>query len=263
MRTAVLNLHHLPETITRQVGDGADFGLQVRYSWEGEVLGSAGGPRKALDLLPPHSFVIVNGDTLSGVDFAALAAAHRQGGALVTLAVVKNRWAGRYGGVVTDAAGRVAGFVPRNSPAASYHFIGVQMTDPSVFSGLPINVPAESVGDLYPRLIAADRGNVRAWLCDVPFWDVGTPEDYLDTALAIGRSVGLPGVQIGERAAIHPTAAITESVIWDDVRVGAGAVLRRCVVADGVMIPDGARFEDSAIVERGGRIVSAWLGHHG
>jgi NDP-sugar pyrophosphorylase family protein len=61
IRDFVLNLHYLPETITAQVGDGADLGVRVRYSFESPVLGSAGGPRKALDLLPDEPFFIING----------------------------------------------------------------------------------------------------------------------------------------------------------------------------------------------------------
>ena len=37
---AVLNLHHLPASITSRVGDGTDLGLRVRYSWEADVLAS-------------------------------------------------------------------------------------------------------------------------------------------------------------------------------------------------------------------------------
>src|SRR6185295_10208415 len=48
---AILNLHHLPHTITSILGDGAAEGVRVRYSWEMPVLGSAGGPRRALPLL--------------------------------------------------------------------------------------------------------------------------------------------------------------------------------------------------------------------
>src|SRR5690348_7023539 len=47
----VLNLHHKAESITRVVGDGAAFDIDVRYSWETRVLGSAGGPARALPLL--------------------------------------------------------------------------------------------------------------------------------------------------------------------------------------------------------------------
>ena len=54
VRDLVLNLHHLPETIAASVGDGSDLSARVRYSWEQPVLGSAGGPRRALPLLVDH-----------------------------------------------------------------------------------------------------------------------------------------------------------------------------------------------------------------
>src|SRR5688572_5174430 len=56
---AVLNLHHLPHTITSVVGDGADLGLRVRYSWEVPVLGSAGGPQRAIPLIGAPRFLII------------------------------------------------------------------------------------------------------------------------------------------------------------------------------------------------------------
>src|SRR5579871_4165670 len=74
----VLNLHHLPHTLTAIVGDGADLGVRVRYSWEQPaVLGSAGGPRRALPIVGADPFFIVNGDTLTDVDLQAVAAAHQ------------------------------------------------------------------------------------------------------------------------------------------------------------------------------------------
>ena len=51
VRDLVLNLHHRPASIDARVGDGSDLGVRVRYSWEQPVLGSAGGPRRALPLL--------------------------------------------------------------------------------------------------------------------------------------------------------------------------------------------------------------------
>src|SRR5215204_4131668 len=64
VRDAVLNLHHLPHTLSGAIGDGSDIGVRVRYSWEVPVLGSAGGPRRALPLLQDGSrerpFLIVN-----------------------------------------------------------------------------------------------------------------------------------------------------------------------------------------------------------
>src|SRR5204863_118004 len=122
----VLNLHHLPHTLTAVVGDGSDLSANVRYSWEQPVvLGTAGGPRHALPLIGARTFLIVNGDTLTDVDLAAMGDAHAASGALVTLALVRNAEPHRYGGVLLDAQGAVTAFVPRGpSSQGSYHFIG-------------------------------------------------------------------------------------------------------------------------------------------
>jgi NDP-sugar pyrophosphorylase family protein len=260
VHNCVLNLHHLPETITGRVGDGSDLGVQVRYSWEApRVLGSAGGPRKALPLLGSAAFYIVNGDTLCDVDLGALAAQHTETGALVTMAVIENRHPERYGGVVTDSRGIVYGFVPRGSPAAKYHFVGVQMAHPSVFAGLPADEPAESVAAVYRALIAEKRSGIRAFLADADFHDVGTPADYLDAALAVGRLEGVPSPQVGRGSRVDPSARVTDSVIWEDVDVAAGATLERCVLADGVRIPSGRSFSNCAIIQSGSELVVSKL----
>ena len=258
----MVNLHHLPETVTRLVGDGSDVNLDVKYSWEWpQVLGSAGGPRKALPLVGDEDFFVINGDTLCDVDLTALARQHVETDALVTMAVIENRWPGRYGGVVTDSGGRVYGFVPRGSPAAKYHFVGVQIAHPSVFADLPLDEPAETVGKVYPALIASKPGSVRAFLADGEFWDVGTPADYLEAALEIGRREGAPTPQIGSGTAVHPTARVSDSVIWDRAEVGPGVTLERCIVADGARIAAGRRFANCAIIQGDGDLLVSPMSH--
>ena len=256
IRDFVLNLHYLPETITSQVGDGGDLGVRVRYSFESPVLGSAGGPRKALSLLADEPFFIINGDTLTNVDLQALARNHHETGALVTIAVIPNEKPDRYGGLVVDSTGRFHSVVPPGSPVRSYHVVGVQMAHPSAFARLPLNEPAESIGALYKELVKEKLSHVRAFLCAADFWDVGTPADYLEACLSIGKAEGdVP--QVGRGSVIEPSAHVVESVIWDDVMVGAGAMLERCVVADGVKVPAGAAFRNCAIIQREGELVVA------
>ena len=176
----VLNLHHRPETLAAVVGDGLDLSARVRYSWEQpRVLGSAGGPRQALALMGMDTFLIINGDTLTELDLSPIAYAHLSSNALVTLALVPNTEFNRYGGVVLDANDAVTGFVPRGAGAAgSWHYIGIQVVNASVFAGLDPGVPRSSIGGVYDRLIAAAPGAVRGFRCDAEFWDVGTVDDY-------------------------------------------------------------------------------------
>jgi mannose-1-phosphate guanylyltransferase len=239
---AVLNLHHLPHTITRVVGDGEDLGIPVRYSWEDPVLGSAGGPRRALPLLSDvrralgGSFYIVNGDTLADVDLTELAHAHHESGALVTLAAVRNERPDKYSGIVAGKGHIVSGFVGRRSTEPNWHFIGVQVADSTAFADLPDNVPWESVGALYPQLLRDRPNSVRVFPCEATFDDIGTPADYLDTSLRLAER-GEGDLAAGAGCHIDPTAHIDRSIIWDDVIVEAGTTLRECIVTDGVRVP--------------------------
>jgi mannose-1-phosphate guanylyltransferase len=255
----ILNLHHLPETIAAVVGDGADLGVVVRYSWERRVLGSAGGPRRALPLLDADRFLIVNGDTLTGMDLGALVRDHDRSGALVTLSVIPNPDPDHYGGVLVNDEGEVTGFVPRGAAGPSWHFVGVQAACAAAFAGLPPDEPQESVSSLYPTLMRERPGSVRAFRTEGAFYDIGTPRDYLDTSLAFARAERGEAALAGGGCEIGRGARIDGSILWDRVRVGDDAELIDCVVADDVRIPDGARFEGCAIVPASGRDAPAGM----
>jgi mannose-1-phosphate guanylyltransferase len=249
IRDVVLNLHHKPQSIAAVIGDGGDLGVRVRYSWEQPVLGSAGGPRHALPLLVDgglDTFLLVNGDTLTELEIAELIDAHEQSRALVTMAVIPNPRPDKYGGVAVADDGAVTGFTAPDASAASYHFIGIQAAAAAAFEALADGVPAESVGTVYPSLIASSPGSVRAFIANAPFRDIGTPADYLSTSLELADTEG--DRLITASAAIHQSALVARTAIWDDVTVGADARLTECIVCDGVRIPAGARFTRSAIV---------------
>jgi mannose-1-phosphate guanylyltransferase len=254
VRDLVLNLHHLPETIAASVGDGSDLHARVRYSWEQPVLGSAGGPRRALPLLP-STFLIVNGDTLTDLDLHAMLAFHAASDALVTMALIPNPRPEQYGGVrVSD--GRVTGFTRAGAPGNSYHFIGVQIAEHRAFAELEDGVPAETVNSLYPRLIAANPASIAAFTCPAAFRDIGTASDYLNTSVELAAIEG-DRMADGNRVDIAPSARTVRTAVWDDVSIGRDAELIECIVGDGARIPDAARYTRCAIVPAGGRTARA------
>jgi NDP-sugar pyrophosphorylase family protein len=258
IRDLVLNLHHRPQSIAACVGDGGDLDVRVRYSWEQPVLGSAGGPRRALPLVVDNlddDFLIVNGDTLTDVDIWPLIDRHRQSGALVTMALIPNPRPQQYGGVAVTDDGWVSGFTRAlgsgSDAPGSFHFIGVQVAQAKAFADLTDGVAAESVNALYPKLIAAQPRSVAAYISQASFLDIGTPRDCLDTSLALAQSEGPRFAGSGTRVA--DSAMVVRTMLWDDVTVGEEAHLQDCIVADGARIPDGARFERCAIVAAGAR----------
>lgn len=257
IRDVVLNLHHRPETIAAIVGDGSDIGLRVRYSWEPRLLGSAGGVARALPLLDAEHLLIVNGDTLTDLDVRAVWDAHLRWGATVTIALAPFPAPGRYGGVVLSANGLVTGFRRRGEAHVHsdlphiWHYIGVQVVERGLLASVPADEPVESVRDLYPTLLTGQPSAVRGFVSGATFLDTGTATDYLETSLKLAAAEGGRQALIGRGCRVAATAALVDTILWDDVSVGSDCRLTRCIVTDHVNVPAGSRYESSILMRHG------------
>src|SRR5262249_5211276 len=149
---------------------------------------------------------------------------HREHSALVSMALIPNPRPDKYGGVLLDGDGAIAAFTRRGRPGPSWHFIGPQVVDASVFADLPDGVPAESVLEVYPGLLRERPGSLVGFTGDWAFRDIGTPADLLATSLALAAADGRTDrPRWGRGVHVDPTAVVTRSVLWDAVSVGAGA----------------------------------------
>ena len=242
----VINLHHAPETITGEVGTGESLGLRVRYSWEPVLLGSAGGPRHALTLLGPR-FFIVNGDTLTDLSLRDFLFKHETHNADVSLAVTDHEEPEKYGGVRVNQNSYVTGFSAPGDTSA-LHFLGVQLTEASVFSGLPDREPASTIGGVYDRLINSKHNSICAHRFKAPFLEMSTPEDYLAASFSVALNEQMPVSHVSDCTKIHSTAILDRTIVWDRVQIGADCRLRKCVVTDDVVLPAGTTSEGCVFV---------------
>lgn len=241
-----INLHHLPETITNAVGDGSDLGARARYSWEQPtILGSAGGPRQALDILAVDTFLLINGDTLTDLNLRGLVESHAESAAQVTLALVPNLKPLQYSGIRLDEDGRMIGVAPRGPAAVgSFHFFGVQIASRSVFTDLPLGQPVNSIGGCYDALLAREPGAIRGFVTEARYWDIGTVADYWQTSWLWSEDP--PATPSNAR--IHESATIHRSILWEDVEVNKHAVVEECIVTDGVHVTAGAEYRRKVLL---------------
>jgi MurNAc alpha-1-phosphate uridylyltransferase len=73
VRDVVVNTSWLAAQFPAALGDGAQWGLRIRYSFEGdEPLETGGGMLNALPLLGDAPFLLVNGDVWTDYDFVKL-----------------------------------------------------------------------------------------------------------------------------------------------------------------------------------------------
>ena len=252
----VVNLHHLPGTVRRAVGDGRALGLRVSYSYEREILGTGGGPRKVRRLFGDEPFLLVNGDVVFDFDLSDLVRRHVASGARATLALKAHRDAEAYGGVVTGPGGFIRALAgrPRPVPGRALLFTGVHVLDPALLERLPPG-RSDSVRDLYAPMVAEGERllGVRvggAW------YDFGSLSLYLASQLSM-LSSGFRGEGqarlIHPDARIHPRARVTRSVVGAGASVGEGAVVSGSVLWDGVEVGRGARVSGS-ILASGARV---------
>ena len=90
VRRVVLCVGHLGEQIERAVGDGADHGLEIAYSFDGPLpRGTAGAIKQALPLLG-NPFFVLYGDSHLTCDYDAVRRAHQREGTLALMTVFHN-----------------------------------------------------------------------------------------------------------------------------------------------------------------------------
>lgn len=162
-----INLHHLPGAIPQAVGDGRDFGLDVRYFLEEHLLGTAGAAVRLQPVLA-DTFVVVYGDVLCDADLQPLLTAHRLTGAAATLGVTPVQDDPTRLGVATlDATGRVTAFVEKPDAATVRRLTengsplwaasGVCVVQRTALAGFAPGEPCDFGFDVFPQLLAEGR----------------------------------------------------------------------------------------------------------
>ena len=159
----VINHAHLGQRIEEALGDGARWGARIRYSAEGRALDTGGGIYKALPLLGPAPFMVVNGDVWSDIDFSRLKLPE---GMLAHLVLVDNP-PHHPAGDFALADRRVLPDGPRR-----HTFSGVALYHPDLFRGCE--------GGAFPLVPllrrAMEQGLVSGELHAGRWFDIGTPE---------------------------------------------------------------------------------------
>lgn len=175
----VINLHHLGDRIRQHIGDGARFGLSVRYSPEDPILDTGGGIKKAEPLLAGEPFVVANGDSLLEIRLRDLLDWHRAHGGIATLAVRPDPDAAGYGLVELDdddRVRRIVGLPAGAAPAArGLMFPGLHVLEPEVFRWMDPGGVFSITRVTYPRLIEAGL-QVFGWETHARWITIDTPE---------------------------------------------------------------------------------------
>jgi mannose-1-phosphate guanylyltransferase/mannose-1-phosphate guanylyltransferase/phosphomannomutase len=251
----IANLHHFPDTIRDY------FGGRLQYSYEPELLGTAGGVRNCAEFFAGETFLVISGDALTDIDLDALQARHRDAGGIATLSVKRVADTREYGVVLHDRDGRVSGFQEKPDPAEALSDLGnsgIYMFEPEIFDYFPPRPFVDWAQDVFPALL---DGDVAFYVHEVQgYWnDIGTLDelrrgtfDALTGALKLeldGDELE-PGLVIGEGSSLDGVTLV-EPPVWigRDVSIGVDVRLQGpLALGDGVTVGDGAALRDAVVL---------------
>jgi NDP-sugar pyrophosphorylase family protein len=168
-----LAVNHQAELIQAFFENGAKWNVSIDYSREDKPLGTM-GPLKLIRDLPEH-FLVMNGDTLTDLNFAAFHDRHATSGDIFTISSAVREHLVDFGVLEPDTGGHLAGF--KEKPRLTYEVsMGVYMCSRAVLERIPSGRPygfdhlmLDLIRDSKPARLVRHTGY---WL------DIGRPDDY-------------------------------------------------------------------------------------
>jgi len=269
----IANLHWFPDVVQSHFGDGSEFGVEMNYSYEDDLLGTAGGVRGASDFFDV-SFMVISGDALTDIDLVAMREFHESHDGIATLATKKVEDTSEFGVVITDDRGRIQGFQEKPDPTEALSNLancGIYMFDREIFDFFPepgtskLAAPGHPSGfadwalDVFPALM--DSGApFYAHEVDAYWNDVGTIGEFIqgsfdgltgEVDLAIGQPEIEPGLWVAEGTDLDGVEVSGPVLIGPGCRIARGAQLvGPLVMGADCTIGVGARIKEAVLLDR-------------
>ena len=271
----MVNVSYLHEKIQQYFGDGHRFGIQIGYSFEGDIsngqivpspVGSAGGMRKIQDFgaFFDETTIVICGDAIIDLDITAAVAEHRRKGALVSLVakeVAADKVSG-YGIVLTDENDKIISFQEKPSQTEARSNLastGIYIFEPEALNLIPSGSTFDIGSDLFPLLV---EKNLPFYAINQPFnWiDIGIVSDYWEVMQQLMQgevpTMKIPGKQIrpGVWVGLNVRIDWESTNIQGPVYIGSGSRIDK-----GTEIIGPTWISDGCHVQRDGHVVRSVL----
>ena len=275
-----VNVHYLADVILGFYGRNTRVdGVQIHFTREEELMGTAGGVKRLADRFD-ETFVVIMGDALIDVDVREAVAFHKEHGALATLVLKRVEDTSEYGVSELDTEKNVLRFQEKPKPEEATSNLantGIYVLEPEALDYIPDETFFDFARDVFPRLLESGEKVVGYDEGDFYWSDIGTLESYRAAqhdALSNRVAVEVPaewcggGLWIAESARIHPSAyglmegyafvgneamigrgaSLSETVaICDDCQMSDGTTVRRSILLPGSSVGSGAYLEDCIV----------------
>jgi mannose-1-phosphate guanylyltransferase len=155
-----INTHYQASKIRDFLGHGKRFGVSITYSYERELLGTAGALNNFKPNLQDSPFFVIYADNISDLDLRAIYHYHQLEQGIATVALYEKRNVSISGIAVLGEQGRIIQFIEKPSPEQEVsHLVnaGIYVLSPKIFEYIPSGF-SDFGADIFPRLISKGEG---------------------------------------------------------------------------------------------------------
>lgn len=249
-----INLHHLGDMIPAAAEKLKQDSMRISWSNEETILGTGGALVGMREFVERGTFFLLNGDVFSQVDLQKVMEFHRSSGFAATMVVRPLPEHSTFTPLYRDDSGRLVSFKgvelePRGSKSPCM-FCGVHVLEPEILNYLPES-GFSCVNDQGYAGMLGDGLDVGTYMYDGPWFDLGTPERYLEASSALlSGTICVQGFDAPENGVlVHPEADVaTGAKLGPDVAIGRGCrVASGAVVRSSILLPNTVLGKDAVL----------------
>jgi NDP-sugar pyrophosphorylase family protein len=281
----VLGVNYLADSLRSTVGDSYR-NMSIKYSLEETPLGTGGPVKLAAERVPfDQTFVVMNGDVIADIDLAEMRDRHDRTKALITDALHKVQDVRRFGVAQLGSDSRITKFVEKpGAKEAPSRLVnaGIYMISPDVLQMIPSGRKVSLEREIFPVL--AKEGKLIGFSFSGYWFDIGDLADYRkanirllgeragksalvqkDAVVEEGAVLGKPcfvgegakietgasvgsGTLIGNNTMIESRAKVSNSILFNDVKIGEGSTVSGAIVASDVTLGRKVRVQAGSIL---------------
>jgi len=273
IKDIIANTHYWPKVITDYFLDGREFGVNLSYSFEEKLLGTAGGVKNNRWFLD-ETFIIVSGDALTNIDLTNMYKFHKEKKALATLALKPVKDVTQFGVVVTDKDYKITAFQekPKKSEALSNLVnTGIYIFEPEIFEMIPEGF-YDFGKQLFPKLVQMNEKifgyPTQEYWCDVGSlgvykqanWDVingkfalkNTKITPISSKVKIDEKVkNASNIVIGDNCYVGENVKLSNCIIWDKCIIEDNVVVENAIVGANCILGENTVVKPNVVIGSG------------
>ena len=147
-----INLHHLPHVVMKYFGDGKKFGVNIKYSYEEELLGTSGAVKKIAksdSYFRKNPFFVIYGDNYSDYNLNLLKSEE-----IATIAFHYREDVSNSGVAEFDENSKILSFIEKPEKETSSHWVnaGIYYLNPKILKYIPLGY-SDFSKDIFPTLL--------------------------------------------------------------------------------------------------------------